>query len=61
MPENIKASAGYAVSLRRRKMIEEAFGWVKEIGMLGRISCADWTKFGHMPCSIRCMQPDAHE
>ena len=49
MPENIKASAGYAVSLRRRKMIEEAFGWVKEIGMLRRIQLHSWTKFGHMP------------
>lgn len=37
VPEDVKASAGYAVSLRRRKMIEEALGWVKEIGMLGRI------------------------
>jgi|JI10StandDraft_1071094.scaffolds.fasta_scaffold635680_1 transposase len=37
VPEPIKATDGYAVSLRRRKMIEEAFGWVKEIGMLGRI------------------------
>lgn len=26
MPESVKATEGYAVSLRRRKMIEEAFG-----------------------------------
>ncbi|PTD96470.1 IS5 family transposase [Pseudothauera lacus] len=37
VPEDVKATDGYAVSLRRRKMIEESFGWVKEIGMLGRI------------------------
>ena len=37
MPEAIKETEGYAVSLRRRKMIEEAFGWVKEIGTLGRV------------------------
>jgi IS5 family transposase len=37
VPEQIKETEGYAVSLRRRKMIEEAFGWVKEIGTLGRV------------------------
>jgi len=37
VPEAIKETEGYAVSLRRRKMIEEAFGWVKEIGTLGRV------------------------
>lgn len=37
VPESVKQTEGYAVSLRRRKMIEEAFGWVKEIGTLGRI------------------------
>jgi hypothetical protein len=25
---------GYALSLRRRKMIEEAFGWIKTVGGL---------------------------
>ena len=28
--------AGYAVSQRKRKLIEEAFGWAKTIGGLGR-------------------------
>ena len=37
VPEHVKAPDGYAVSLRRRKMLEEAFGWAKEIGLLGRI------------------------
>ena len=37
VPEAIKETEDYAVSLRRRKMIEEAFGWVKEIGTLGRV------------------------
>lgn len=37
VPEAVKATEGYAVSLRRRKMIEEAFGWVKEIGTLRRV------------------------
>ena len=37
MPEAIKETEDYAVSLRRRKMIEEAFGWVKDVGTLGRV------------------------
>lgn len=37
VPEHIKATEGYRVSLRRRKMIEEAFGWVKDIGTLRRL------------------------
>jgi len=37
VPEAVKATEGYGVSLRRRKMIEEAFGWVKEIGTLRRV------------------------
>ena len=35
--EHIKTTEGYRVSLRRRKMIEEAFGWVKDIGTLRRL------------------------
>ena len=37
VPEHIKTTEGYRVSLRRRKMIEEAFGWVKDIGTLRRL------------------------
>ena len=37
VPAHIKTTEGYAVSLRRRKMIEEAFGWVKDIGTLRRL------------------------
>ena len=37
VPVALKATEGYAVSLRRRKMIEEAFGWVKDIGTLRRL------------------------
>jgi IS5 family transposase len=29
--------AGYAVSLRRRKVIEEGFGWMKDIGGLRKV------------------------
>jgi hypothetical protein len=28
--------AGYALSLRARKLIEEAFGWGKDVGLLRR-------------------------
>jgi len=38
VPVALKATVGYAVSLRRRKMIEEAFGWVKDIGTLRRLT-----------------------
>jgi len=37
VPVALKATEGYAVSLRRRKMIEEGFGWVKDIGTLRRL------------------------
>jgi len=37
VPVAVKATEGYAVSLRRRKMIEEAFGWAKDIGTLRRL------------------------
>lgn len=37
VPEAVRETEAYAISLRRRKMIEEAFGWVKEIGTLGRV------------------------
>lgn len=32
VPESIKAAEGYAISLRKRKRIEECFGWAKTIG-----------------------------
>lgn len=37
VPVALRATEGYAVSLRRRKMIEEAFGWAKDIGTLRRL------------------------
>lgn len=36
VPEAIAATEGYAVSQRFRKRIEEAFGWGKLIGPLGK-------------------------
>jgi transposase len=32
VPESIKATEGYAISLRKRKRIEECFGWAKTAG-----------------------------
>lgn len=37
VPKHIKTTEGYRVSLRRRKMIEEAFAWVKDLGRLRRL------------------------
>ncbi len=37
VPSEIKVTEAYAVSLRRRKMIEEAFGWANDIGTLRRL------------------------
>lgn len=34
VPDEIAATEGYAVSLRKRKMCEEPFGWGKAIGLL---------------------------
>jgi len=40
------SSSGYAVSQRKRKRVEEIFGWVKTVGGLrkspSRVSCVDW-------------------
>ena len=74
MPEAIKETEGYAVSLRRRKMIEEAFGWVKEIGTLGRVMLRGLDRIcgevllnfaAYNPCPytqltrFRCVAPEA--
>jgi transposase len=32
VPEDLQKSAGYAISLRKRKRIEECFGWAKTVG-----------------------------
>jgi Transposase DDE domain len=34
--------AGYAVSQRKRKLVEEAFGWAKTIAVAPRSRCAGW-------------------
>lgn len=37
IPGEIKEAEGCATSLRQRKIIEDAFGWVKEVSTLGRV------------------------
>ena len=29
--------AGYEISIRKRKQIEECFGWMKDIGLMGKL------------------------
>lgn len=36
VPETVATSPGYAISQRKRKLIEEGFGWMKTIGGLRR-------------------------
>ena len=39
---------GYAQSQRRRKIVEEVFGWVKTVGACGKLRYLGWggTSFG---------------
>ena len=34
VPDEIAGSAGYAISVQRRKLIEQGFGWAKTIGSI---------------------------
>lgn len=35
--ENIEQDLGYAISQRKRKLVEEIFGWIKTVGMMRKI------------------------
>ena len=37
LPDEIAASAGYAVSVQKRKLIEQGFGWAKTIGSIRQV------------------------
>ena len=37
VPDEIAASAGYRVSVRKRKLIEQGFGWAKTIGSIRQV------------------------
>ena len=37
MPDAIAASAGYAISVQKRKLIEQGFGWAKTVGRIRQV------------------------
>ena len=37
---------GYALSQRRRKQVEEVFGWMKTVGLLRKVRRRGWEKIG---------------
>lgn len=37
VPDEIVASTGYAVSMQRRKLIEQCFGWAKTVGCIRQV------------------------
>ena len=37
MPDEIAASAGHAISVQRRKLIEQGFGWAKTTGSIRQV------------------------
>jgi transposase len=37
VPDAIAASAGYAISLQKRKLIEQGFGWAKTVGRIRQV------------------------
>lgn len=36
-PDAIAASAGYAISIQKRKLIEQGFGWAKTVGRIRQV------------------------
>ncbi|WP_454436157.1 hypothetical protein [Thauera mechernichensis] len=59
VPEHIRTTEGYRVSSRRRKIIEQDFDWVKDIGTLRRLMARglDKIRFARMHCSISLRTP----
>ena len=37
VPDAIALSAGYAISVQKRKLIEQGFGWAKTVGRMRRV------------------------
>jgi len=37
VPDTIAASAGYAISVQKRKLIEQGFGWAKTVGRMRQV------------------------
>lgn len=40
--------AGYQLSQRKRKRVEEVFGWMKTVGLLRKLRHRGWEKVGWM-------------
>jgi IS5 family transposase len=52
--------AVYAVSIKKRKLVEEIFGWSKTIGGLRKARFVGLAKVAPRPRSISPLTPDAH-
>lgn len=37
VPDAIAASVGYAISVQKRKLIEQGFGWAKTVGRMRQV------------------------
>lgn len=48
VPEEIATSAGYAISQTKRKLIEQGFGWVKQIGRIRQVMVRGLAKVDQM-------------
>ena len=48
VPEAIAASEGYAQSQRRRKLIEQGFGWAKVMGRIGQVMVRGLKRVNHL-------------
>ena len=48
VPEEIASSAGYAISQTKRKLIEQGFGWVKQIGRIRQVMVRGLAKVDQM-------------
>ncbi|MBC7293524.1 MAG: IS5 family transposase, partial [Thermoleophilia bacterium] len=48
VPDAIAASAGYAISVQKRKLIEQGFGWAKTVGRLRQVMVRGLKKVDQM-------------
>ena len=48
VPDAIAASEGYALSQRRRKLIEQGFGWAKTVGGIGQVMVRGLKRVDHL-------------
>jgi hypothetical protein len=48
VPDAIAASAGYAISVQKRKLIEQGFGWAKTVGRIRQVMVRGLKKVDQM-------------